>query len=114
MGSPIFELCDQHVTRLAALDPVMATYAGIREHGGRGTDYSPDGVNARADLSRDTLHRLAIAEAEADAEAEAGADTPDADRLAALHLRERLEAQLGIFDAEEWKRDLAAHFGRVQ
>src|SRR5690349_15989612 len=104
MGSPIFELCERHITRLAALDPVMATYAGIRGHGGRGTDYGPDGVAARADLSRDTLRGLAALETEAD---------PD-DRLAALHLRERLEAQLGLFDAEDWKRDLAAHFGRLQ
>jgi uncharacterized protein (DUF885 family) len=104
VASPIFELCDQHVTRLAALDPVMATYAGIRGHGGRGTDYSPDGVAARAELSRDTLGRLAALESDAD----------HADRLAALHLRERLEAQLGLFDAGEWKRDLAAHFGRLQ
>jgi uncharacterized protein (DUF885 family) len=110
MGSPIFELCDQHVTRLAALDPVLATYAGIREHGGRGTDYGPEGVAARADLSRDTLRRLAALEAEANG---SGPADP-ADRLAALHLRERLEAQLGLFDAAEWKRDLAAHFGRLQ
>src|SRR5690349_17039732 len=55
MGSPIFELCDDHVTRTAALDPVLATYLGIPGQDGQGTDYGPDGVAARAELSRDTL-----------------------------------------------------------
>src|SRR3954453_21638672 len=102
MPSAIFELCDDYVNRNAALDPVWATYGGIQGHGGRGPDYGPDGVAARTDLVRDTLRRL-------------GPPAPgdDADRLAAAHLRERLETQLGLLDAGEWMRDLAVPFGRL-
>jgi uncharacterized protein (DUF885 family) len=103
MSSPIFALCDEHVTRLAGLDPVWATFAGIRDHGGRGTDYGPDGVAARADLIRDTRRRLS-------------ALTPDGhdDRVAAAHLAERLDAQLAMIEAGEWMRDVSGAFGRLQ
>jgi uncharacterized protein (DUF885 family) len=103
MSTPIFALCDEHVTRWAALDPVGATFRGIRGHGGRGTDYGPDGVAARADLIRDTRRRLAGL-----------TPTGGDDRLAAAHLAERLDAQLALIDNGEWMRDLSAAFGRVQ
>ncbi|MGC9669977.1 DUF885 domain-containing protein [Planosporangium sp. 12N6] len=100
MADPIFALADGYVTASAALDPVAATYQGIAGHDHAGTDYGPDGAAARADLIRDTLRRLAA--------------TPGGDRLAASHLRERLEARLAWYDSDEWMRDLAAAFGRVQ
>jgi hypothetical protein len=100
MGDPIFALSNEYVTASAALDPVGATYRGISGHDGAGTDYGPEGTAAPADLIRDTLRRLALVEG--------------GDQLAASHLRERLEAQLAWHDTGEWKRDLAAAFGRLQ
>src|SRR4051794_33462970 len=103
MPGPVFALADAHVTRTAALDPVMATYLGIPGQDARGTDYGPDGTAARADLIRATLRELAgISPAD------------DADRHAGLHLRERLEARLAWHETGEPGRDLAAAFGVLQ
>jgi uncharacterized protein (DUF885 family) len=103
MTTPIFELCDQHVQRSCELDPVSATYRGVTGDFAPGTDYSPDGHAARAELTRDTLRRL-----------DALTPTDDADRLAAAHLRERLEADLAWHDTGEPLRALRAPFGLLQ
>ena len=102
MSGPIFDLCDRYVSRNAALDPVAATFVGIPGHEGRGTDYGPEGSAARADEARATLRALAGLQ-----------PADDADRLAGVHLRERLEAQLAWHDTGEWQRDLSAAFGRL-
>ena len=112
MGSAIFDLCDEHVTRAAALDPVSATYRGITGHDGEGTDYGPDGAAARADLIRDTLRRLEPLDADPDPGVPDG--PAEADRRAAAHLRERLTAELAWYDAAEWTCQLRASFGAPQ
>jgi uncharacterized protein (DUF885 family) len=103
MPTPIFELCDRHVQRQCELDPVMATYRGVAGDFAPGTDLSPDGHAARAQLIRDTL-------------AELGTLTPtgEADRLAAAHLRERLDAELAMHELGEPLRSLRAPFGLLQ
>jgi len=98
----VFQLCDEYVTRQAALDPVAAGMRGIDGHFGAATDYGPDGNQARADLITSTLTALGSANAE----------TAD-DRLAAAFLRERLEAQLASHQAGEPLRQLRAPFGLV-
>jgi uncharacterized protein (DUF885 family) len=103
MPTPIFQLCDEHVQRECALDPVMATFRGVAGDFGPGTDYGPDGHAARAANARDTLRRLAVLTA-----------TSDADRLAAGHLRERLEAGLAAYDLGEPLRQVRAPFGLLQ
>ena len=100
--TPVFRLCDQYVTRMAALDPVAASSHGLDSPFGAATDYSPEGYAARQDLITATLTDLAKA-----------AVTSDADRLAAVHLRERLETELAWLEAGEALRALSTPFGRV-
>jgi uncharacterized protein (DUF885 family) len=98
----VFRLCDEYVTRSAALDPVAAGMRGISTEFGAVTDYSPDGYAARAELMSAAL-----------AELDRMAVTSDADRLAAWHLRERLEVELAWHQAGEPLRQLSTPFGRV-
>jgi uncharacterized protein (DUF885 family) len=100
--SPVFRLCDDYIARRAALDPVTASSRGLSEAFGAATDYSPEGYAARAELMSQTLAALRAAPV-----------ADDADRLAALHLRERLEAQLAWHAAGEPLRDLSTPFGRI-
>jgi uncharacterized protein (DUF885 family) len=103
MPTPIFELCDRLVQRQCELDPVAASYRGVTGDFAPGTDYSPDGHAARAELARDTLRQLAGL-----------APTGKADELAAGHLRERLDAELAAHELGEHLRALRAPFGLLQ
>src|SRR5215469_3673288 len=97
--TPMFRFCDDFVMRWAALDPVVAG-GSLAEPFGAATDYSPDGQEAWADLMSGTL---------------AGLDgvpvTSERDRLAAAHLRERLESQLASYRSGEPLRNLRTPFG---
>ena len=79
----VFRLADSYVDELAVLDPFTATDLGIPGHDDEVTDYSPDGVESRADLARRTLRALGQATVES-----------DADRIAVAVVRDRLEAEL--------------------
>lgn len=81
----ISSLSETYVDELAAADPCLAAMLGISGHDGELTDYSPDGVEARRDLTARTLRELNTVEV-----------TGDADRLAAGVLRERLEVELAL------------------
>jgi len=98
----VFRLCDDYVTRSAALDPVSAGMRGLSTDYGAATDFSPDGNAARAELIASTLAAL-----------EPLPVSSDADRLAAAFLRERLEAQLAWYLAGEPLRQLRAPFGLI-
>ena len=74
--TPVFRLCDEYVTRWAALDPVAAGMQGLTGAFGAATDYGPDGFAARAELITATLGAL-----------EPMSPTSEADRLAAGFLR---------------------------
>ncbi|WP_020661636.1 DUF885 domain-containing protein [Amycolatopsis benzoatilytica] len=100
--TPIFQLSDTHVTAEAELDPVSATYAGIAVDPAALTDLTPDGFAARADLNRRTLATLATLAPES-----------RADRIAAAHLRNSLEAELAWYDLDEPYRTVQAHFGTL-
>ena len=100
--TPVFELCDDYVTRWAALDPVAAGMQGITGVFGAATDNSPDGVAAQAELITETLAAL-----------EPMSITSDADRLAAGFLRERLEAQLACYQLNEQLRMVRAPIGLI-
>ncbi len=100
--TPVFGLCDQYVTRLAELDPVMAGSLGLAGAFGPATDYGPDGVAGRAELVNQTLAALAPM-----------AIASDADRIAAAFLRERLEAQRAWHQSQEPFRGLRAPFGLI-
>lgn len=100
--SRIFRLCDDYVSQWAVLDPVAAGARGISASFGAATDYSPDGHAARAGLITRTLAALPGLPV-----------TGEADRLAALYLRERLEAEAAWHETGEPLRDLATPFGQV-
>ena len=95
MATPIYELCDAYVERLAELDPVSATARGIVGYDDKMTDYSPEGIAARTDLDRTTLTELGGLKAE-----------NDRDRIAAALFSERLQASLALDDAGETMRAL--------
>ena len=97
--TPMFRFCDDFVTRWAALDPV-GIGGSLAEPFGAATDYSPGGLEAWADLTSGTLAELGGVPV-----------TSERDRLAAAHLRERLEAQLALYDAGEPLRNLRTPFG---
>jgi uncharacterized protein (DUF885 family) len=103
MPTAIYDLCHEYIQRSCELDPVSATHRGVVGDFAPGTDYSPEGYAARAELARDTLRRLDQLIA-----------TSDADRLAASHLRERLSAELAWHDSGEPLRALRAPFGLLQ
>jgi uncharacterized protein (DUF885 family) len=100
--TPVFDLCDRYINKHAALDPVAAGYRGIAVPFAAATDYSPDGYAARAELVNGTLTELATLPQDA-----------DTDRLAAGHLRERLEAESAYLASGEHLRNLRAQFGMV-
>jgi uncharacterized protein (DUF885 family) len=98
----VFGLCDDYVTRSAALDPVAAGMQGLTGVFGAATDYSPDGFAARAELIAATLAAL-----------EPMSITSAADRLAAGFLRERLQAQLAWHQLNEPLRLVQAPIGLI-
>ncbi len=100
--TPVYRLCDDYVTRSAALDPVAAGMDGLAEAFGAATDYSPEGFAARAELIAATLAALAQTAA-----------TSRADRLAAGFLGERLEAELAWHQTGEPLRLLRAPIGLI-
>jgi len=82
------QIADEYVDRAAALDPVLATYAGIAGHDHELPDLSADGYRERAELNRSTL-------------AAVSALTPDGDaeRVARIAMIERLGLAVETHDA---------------
>ncbi|GAA4960396.1 uncharacterized protein (DUF885 family) [Nonomuraea thailandensis] len=100
--TPIFRLCEQYVGKSAELDPISAEISGVSAGFAPATDFGPDGHAARAELIRRTL-----------AELSGLAVTSEADRHAADHLRERLEAESAWHESGEPLRELRGQFGLV-
>jgi hypothetical protein len=100
--SPVFRLCDGYLSQWAALDPVAAGMRGLSVAFGAVTDYSPGGHGARAELISRTLTALSAIPLSGDAE-----------RLAAVFLRERLQALADWHSAGEPLRELRTPIGRV-
>jgi uncharacterized protein (DUF885 family) len=99
----VFEISDRYVDRLAELDPVGATRSGVPGHDGEMTDYSPDGIDARALLARETLAELRDAPQD-----------DDGHRRAAGVMAERLQVSLDQYAAGERWRDLRVIGSPVQ
>ncbi len=93
--STLFEIADRHVAETAALDPIAATHLGIPGFDDQLTDYSPAGVEARANLARQTCGELDRLEG------------VDAESVGAAVMRERLETELAWHDLDEHLRPLA-------
>ncbi|GHB78048.1 hypothetical protein GCM10010347_55600 [Streptomyces cirratus] len=88
------QVADAYVDDLIAINPVIGTYLGVAASSGSLPDYSPAGRAAVADLARATLARLDAAERLP------GADC-DAERRCGRLLRERLTAELAVYEADE-------------
>jgi uncharacterized protein (DUF885 family) len=99
----VYEISDRYVDQLAVLDPVGATGAGVPGHDAEMTDYSPDGIDARVALARDTLTELANAPRD-----------DDAARIAADVMQERLQVSVDQYAAGERWRDLRVIGSPVQ
>jgi uncharacterized protein (DUF885 family) len=84
----IDDLANRYVDDWASLDPVGATYAGIRGHDGELTDLSPEGYAAIVELERRALARLARIE-----------PVHESDRVAKDAMVERLEVALARYEA---------------
>ncbi|MFD3875452.1 DUF885 domain-containing protein [Streptomyces sp. NPDC058623] len=88
------QVADAYVDDLIAIDPITGTYLGVAASSGKLPDFSPAGRAAAAELSRTTLAALDAAERSP------GADT-EAERRCARLLRERLNAELAVHEADE-------------
>lgn len=100
------QIADRYVEALAALDPLVATGLGIRDHDERLPDLSPDGIAARHDLARTTLDELEAVVA--------GSAGDDVEQRCATVLRERLGSALAVSDAGEPLRAVNNLFSPVQ
>jgi uncharacterized protein (DUF885 family) len=93
--SHVDEIADAYVERAAALNPIEATYCGVAGYDDRMTDLSPEGLQARADLDRETVAALgAVAAADVD------------EQVAKDAMLERLGLSLEFYDSGEDNRDL--------
>ena len=102
MPSPVFELSDAYIDRLAELDPGYATALGIPGSDHLMTDFSPAGHEARETLNRATLAKLNSLDT-----------SSDGDRLAAGVLRNSLELSEREFAAGEHLRTIRVLAGDV-
>ncbi|NVN50096.1 DUF885 domain-containing protein [Mycolicibacterium hippocampi] len=85
-------VAERYLTASAALDPCAATESGITGYDDQITDYSPDGVTARADAARVALRELDGAE-----------PVDDVDVVTVAAMRERLGV---LIDKHEASLDL--------
>lgn len=93
--TPIDAIAESYTTTVAALDPLAATSIGLSGYDHLMTDFSPDGVAARAEADRLTLRELA------------GATPVDAvDTVTLAAMRERLALQVELTDSGESFADL--------
>ncbi|NCZ55623.1 MAG: DUF885 domain-containing protein, partial [Acidimicrobiia bacterium] len=102
MASPVYELSDAYIDRLAQLDPGYATALGIPGSDHLMTDFSPAGHEAQEALNRQTLAKLNSLDT-----------SSDADRLAAGVLRNSLEMSEREFAAGEHLRAIRVLAGSV-
>jgi uncharacterized protein (DUF885 family) len=95
----VSEISDRYVREFAAIDPVRSTRWGVDSEDPTLTDYSPDGLAAKAQLFRTTLADLATAEP---------GDEPE--RLGKGYLTDAVTADLGL-ETGERGRFVSALFG---
>jgi uncharacterized protein (DUF885 family) len=91
----IDSIAEDYVERAAALDPALATFAGIAGHDGELPDLSADGFAERAELDRSTLAALDAAEAPGLRE-----------QAARAAMQERLAVAVERYDAGDTTSDL--------
>ena len=97
------QIADDYVERVAALNPVLATYTGIAGHDHELPDLSVDGYAARAELDRSTLSAVSSL-----------TPSTDAERVARLAMIERLGLAVEAHDAGDDTRELNVIASGVQ
>ncbi|MDO3639112.1 DUF885 family protein, partial [Mycolicibacterium arseniciresistens] len=81
-------VAERYLDTVAALDPCAATEMGIVGHDDDITDYSPDGVTARAEAARAALREL-----------DGATPVDETDRVTVAAMRERLGVLIDLNDA---------------
>lgn len=94
MALSINELASSYLTQLTKLDPVLATQLGTPDDPAALPDFSPDGVNAVADLNRTTLAAVR------------GTEAAEDEVIGKELMMERLATKLALFDADEWMEEI--------
>jgi uncharacterized protein (DUF885 family) len=102
------QVADRYVDAVCDLDPIVATSLGTRPGDDRLPDPSPAGLEAEAQLARDTLAELDRVLA-----ADPTLDEDPVERRCARLLRERLGAELAVHEAGEGLRALSNLFSPV-
>ena len=97
------QIADDYVERVAALNPVLATYTGIAGHDHELPDLSVDGYTERAELDRSTLAVISSL-----------TPSTDAERAARLAMIERLGLSVEAHDAGDDTRQLNVIASDVQ
>lgn len=88
MPTAVDQIAEDYMTQLAPLDPFGATAIGINGYDHLVTDYSPAGLDARADLARKTLTALASA-----------TPTDDIDKVTIAAMAERLGLDVELHES---------------
>jgi uncharacterized protein (DUF885 family) len=102
------QVADRYVDAVCELDPIVATSLGTRPGDDRLPDPGPAGLEAEAQLARDTL-----AELDGVLAADPALDGDPVERRCARLLRERLGAELAVHEAGEGLRALSNLFSPV-
>jgi len=89
-ATPIDQIAEDYVQKMAALSPEFATAVGIPGYDGEMGDYSPAGMEAWAALMRATLTKLDEVDIQ-----------DDVDQVTLAAMKERLGLQLELHDAGE-------------
>jgi uncharacterized protein (DUF885 family) len=97
------QIADDYVERVAALNPILATYTGIAGHDHELPDLSVDGYAERAELSRSTLATVSSL-----------TPSTDNERVARLAMLERLGLAVEAYDAGDDTRQLNVIASDVQ
>ena len=88
--SPIFEISDVFIDQEAALSPMGCTYLGNGLNQDKLDDFSIEAAEISANLTRETLNKLASLE-----------PIDEIDRIAKAVMVERLESSLALHDSQE-------------
>jgi uncharacterized protein (DUF885 family) len=88
--SEIFEISDSYIDQAAALSPMDCTYLGNGLHQNKLDDFSIAGAGVSANLTRETLKKLATMK-----------PIDEIDRIAKTVMTERLESGLALHDSQE-------------
>jgi uncharacterized protein (DUF885 family) len=88
--SPIFEISDVYIDQEAALSPMGCTYLGNGLNQDKLDDFSIAAAEVSANLTRETLKKLAAME-----------PIDEIDRIAKTVMTERLESGLAVHDSQE-------------